>query len=619
MGLLGDGKKSKSWQRLSFGRRQTKTGVLERERATSRRVLRLGLVLLHVLFVTGLIAANRFFGDHLSESAKLDQGLTLFGLVLIVHAGMFLMVRSFHPEILAPGPRFRQYFLLVAFSLGAARLLLFQEWAPAYLIPFPLLAMTLALVYSARVAVHTMGAVLILFGIMVSTDAAFYASTAQIPEWDLPDPQILVVAQFLGCLVSILGVRKIRTRTRLVTIGLLSGVAQFFTILILSPERMTTLDRLTEFAVGGEPAFGLLNGVIAGILVTSALPYIERIFDVTTDMRLIELADTNRPLLNQFSLLAPGSFQHSLMVGQLAEEAAGSIGANSLLARVGALYHDIGKMMKPLYFVENMTAGDNIHDRLSPEMSRLVVIAHVKDGIRIAREEKLPKNMIDMIPMHHGTSVVEFFFNKKMRQSENGDETPRDKQRERTREAFRYPGPKPTFREAGILMLADSVEASARVLSDPTPARIRQHVRKMIQLRMSQGELDDCELTMRDLAKIEDAFVRVLAAIHHGRIRYPEEEEAGKPPEKVGTKLATSESIPAAAAPMPTSPKEGGETMQAVGAGQNPLPNGEKENRSEASETESKKADRQGQNDSPAAGSSQEPAIPTRGTQQGRP
>ena len=548
MGLLGDGKKRKSWQRLSFGRQQTKTGALEQERAISRRIMRLGLVLFHVVFVTALIMADRLQGPHLTTPEKVDAWLVLFGKVFIVHAVMFLLVRTFHPEILAPGPRFRQYVLLIAFSLAVARLLLHQEIIPsAYLIPFPLLGMTLALIYTGRVAVHTMGAVLIFFGMMITTEQAYFARLGTLPEMDLPDVNSLVVAQFIGCLVAILGVHKIRTRTRLVTIGLVSGFAQGVTILFLSPDKLTHVDRLMQFAVDGGPGWGILTGVIAGILLTSALPYVERLFDVTTDMRLIELADTNRSLLHQFSLLAPGSFQHSLMVGQLAEEAAGSIGANSLLARVGALYHDIGKMMKPLYFVENMTAGENIHDRLSPEMSRLVVISHVKDGVRIAQEEKLPKPMIDMIPMHHGTSVVEFFFNKKMRQSQNGEECASDDQKDRTREAFRYPGPKPTFREAGILMLADSVEASARVLSEPTPARIRQHVRKIIQLRMAQGELDDCELTMRDLGKIEDAFVRVLAAIHHGRIKYPEEEGAklSTPPSEPSSSKETPPATPA--------------------------------------------------------------------------
>ena len=256
------------------------------------------------------------------------------------------------------------------------------------------------------------------------------------------------------------------------------------------------------------------GGISAGVLITSALPFMERWFDVLTEIRLVELADTHRPLLNEFSLLAPGSFQHSLMVGQLAEEAANTIGADGLLCRVGALYHDIGKMNKPGYFVENMQGGDNVHDRLSPEMSRLVVIAHVKDGKSIAEEERLPKPIVDMIPMHHGTSVVEFFFHKKAQQVD-------EEEADRTREAFRYPGPKPTFREAGILMLADGVEASSRTLSDPTPARVRQHVRNIIQARTGDGQLDECDLTMSDLHGIEDAFVRVLSAIHHGRVKYP--------------------------------------------------------------------------------------------------
>jgi hypothetical protein len=265
--------------------------------------------------------------------------------------------------------------------------------------------------------------------------------------------------------------------------------------------------------------WGLINGIAAGVLITSALPFLEKWFDVLTEIRLMELSDTHRPLLNEFSLLAPGSFQHSLMVGQLAEEAASSIGANGLLCRVGALYHDIGKMMKPGYFVENMQGGENIHDRLSPEMSRLIIIAHVKDGMRIAEEEHLPMPIVDMIPMHHGTSVVEFFFQKRAQQVD-------EQEADRTREAFRYPGPKPTFREAGILMLADGVEASSRTLSDPTPTRVRQHVKNIIQARSLEEQLDECELTMSDLHRIEDAFVRVLSAIHHGRVKYPGEEES---------------------------------------------------------------------------------------------
>jgi len=523
MALIGDGKKGKSWQRLSFGRQQTKSGALEQERATSRRVLRVTFLIFHVVFVTALIAADRLL--LLPPREALDRALGLFGMVAIIHAVMFLLVRTFHREILGHGPRFRQYFLLIALALGAARLLLYQDWAPAALVPFPVLAMALALIYSGRVAVNTMAAVLILFGLMVWTDLQHFATAGGGAGGRSAGTDIttLVVSLFVGCLVAVLGVHRVRTRTRIVTIGLASGLAQFVTILFLQADRLTSPELLRQLIEVGEPGLGLLNGIISGILVTSMLPYIERLFDVTTDMRLIELADANRPLLKTFALLAPGSFQHSLMVGQLAEEAAGSIGANSLLARVGAYYHDIGKMQKPLYFVENMPAGENIHDRLSPEMSRLIVIAHVKDGIRIALEEKLPRPIVDMIPMHHGTSVVEFFYNKKLRQTDRKDESASDEQRELTRDAFRYPGPKPTFREAGILMLADSVEASARVLSEPTPARIRQHVRKMIHLRMEQGELDECELTMRDLSRIEDAFVRVLAAIHHVRIRYPDE------------------------------------------------------------------------------------------------
>ena len=330
------------------------------------------------------------------------------------------------------------------------------------------------------------------------------------------DAVAMGLAQFLGILVAVQGVQKVRTRTRILTVGFLAGLTQAIGNLLLEPLAFRDLD-VTAFVVTlplQDAMWSLVGGISAGVLITSALPFMERWFDVLTEIRLVELADTHRPLLNEFSLLAPGSFQHSLMVGQLAEEAANTIGADGLLCRVGALYHDIGKMNKPGYFVENMQGGDNVHDRLSPEMSRLVVIAHVKDGKSIAEEERLPKPIVDMIPMHHGTSDVEFFFHKKAQQVD-------EEEADRTRETFRYPGPKPTFREAGILMLADGVEASSRTLSDPTPARVRQHVRNIIQARTGDGQLDECDLTMSDLHGIEDAFVRVLSAIHHGRVKYP--------------------------------------------------------------------------------------------------
>jgi putative nucleotidyltransferase with HDIG domain len=372
--------------------------------------------------------------------------------------------------------------------------------------------MSLALIYSAGLALNTSLAVAVLLGVMARLAAPVSSALG-------PFEMTTVASQFFGSIVAILGVRHVRSRTKLVTVGFAAGCVQLLVIVVfqLWAGDFPMASGWMETFKG--PGIGFANGLCSGILLTSALPFMERLFNFTTSTRLIELADYDRPLLKEFQLLAPGSFQHSLMVGQLAEEAAESIGANDLLARVGALYHDIGKMMKPNYFVENISGSENMHDRLSPEMSRLIIVSHVKDGIRIAREEKLPQPIIDMIPMHHGTSVVEYFYHKKRQQeavegrSESG------------REAFQYPGPKPTFREAGILMLADTTEAASRVLSDATPGRLRTLVRDIIYKKMTTGQLDECELTMHDLSRIEDAFVRVLASIHHGRIRYPDDDK----------------------------------------------------------------------------------------------
>ena len=495
----------KTWQRLSFGRRQTRSSQIASDEASSRRVRHFLILLIQVLLATFLIGWKSYETSILLASS-LWQWSELLANVVLIFVGALLLARAQRFERERRDLQIGRTFLLLNGFLLATWVLLQRPDVSVMLLPVPLLGMVLGFLLRINRA------------LLVSLVAI--AITALMVQVRLPDvnPVAVAVAQFLGILVAIQGVQRVRSRTRILTVGFLAGLTQAVAILLLNPTafRGITLDNLLTTAPLLDASWSLVGGVAAGVLITSALPFLEKWFDVLTEIRLVELADTHRPLLNEFSLLAPGSFQHSLMVGQLAEEAAASIGANGLLCRVGALYHDIGKMMKPGYFVENIQGGENVHDRLSPEMSRLVVIAHVKDGMRIAEEEHLPKPIVDMIPMHHGTSVVEFFFNKKAQQVD-------EEEADRTREAFRYPGPRPTFREAGILMLADGVEASSRTLSDPTPTRVRQHVRNIVQARAQEEQLDECELTMSDLHRIEDAFVRVLNAIHHGRVKYPTE------------------------------------------------------------------------------------------------
>jgi len=261
-----------------------------------------------------------------------------------------------------------------------------------------------------------------------------------------------------------------------------------------------------------ELSFGLLGGLFAALLVSGVIPLVEAAFRYTTNLKLVELANMNNPLLRELMVLAPGTYHHSIIVGNLAEAAAETIGANPLLARVAAYYHDIGKAKKPLYFIENLSGGENKHDKLTPSMSALILMAHLKDGVDMAREQRLGEALVDVIRQHHGTSLMKFFYDRAKQREE----------REVDEHDYRYPGPKPQTREAALIMLADAVEAASRTLTDPTPARIQGMVQKIINNIFIDGQLDECELTLKDLHNIAKSFNRVLGGIFHHRIDYPE-------------------------------------------------------------------------------------------------
>jgi hypothetical protein len=273
-------------------------------------------------------------------------------------------------------------------------------------------------------------------------------------------------------------------------------------------------------------AIAAASSVAVGFLVLGILPSFERLFDVTTGMKLVELRDTSQPLLRQLQQLAPGTYNHSLQVANIAEAAADSIGADSLLVYVGALYHDIGKMNKPEYFIENQSGGVNKHKKLRPAMSLLVIIGHVKDGIELAREYALPRALIHFIESHHGTTLVEYFYHAAKSQAEADDKGSVDEVE------FRYPGPKPRTREAAILMLSDAVESATRAMAEPHPSRIENLVRELSRRRLLDGQFDECGLSFRELHRIEDAVIARLCAIHHGRISYPSGSRETRPAEE---------------------------------------------------------------------------------------
>jgi putative nucleotidyltransferase with HDIG domain len=260
-----------------------------------------------------------------------------------------------------------------------------------------------------------------------------------------------------------------------------------------------------------EILYGSVVSVLSIFLVMGMLPVFESIFGMTTDTTLLELSDLNHPLLKRLSIEAPGTYHHSISVGNLSESAAEAIGGNALLARVGAYYHDIGKVEIPEYFVENQFSVRSKHESLTPSMSALILSSHVKKGRLLGEEADIPDEVLNFIEEHHGTMVMSYFYHKAREQGD--EETSMDK--------FRYPGPKPQTRETGIAMLADAVEAASRTLDDPKPARIDALIQRIINERFESGELNECPLTLRDLARIREAFASVLIAAFHHRVRYP--------------------------------------------------------------------------------------------------
>jgi hypothetical protein len=326
-------------------------------------------------------------------------------------------------------------------------------------------------------------------------------------EWDLT----LVLFCLVSNLAGIYGISAYHQRSALVKAGLVLGGVNALSVLALQ-----------SLAGRGLPASHLLfqmfcgfaGGILVAVLVSFLLPVLESLFNILTDVRLLELSNLNSPLLRRLAVEAPGSYNHSVIVGTLAEAAAEAIGANALFCRVAAYYHDVGKLIKPDYFVENQRDGVNRHDRLSPQMSALVIASHVKEGYELARNYGLPRQVLDIIPQHHGTRRINYFY-QKARQGESQEPE------EVLESDFRYPGPKPQSKEAAIFMLSDSIEAAARTLEDPSPARFKGLIRRIVSDVVLDDQFDECDLTFQDLEKVSASFLETLGSIYHHRIDYP--------------------------------------------------------------------------------------------------
>lgn len=320
----------------------------------------------------------------------------------------------------------------------------------------------------------------------------------------------IAFVSFCGCVLAIFSVQDIKNRSQIFRSFYFMLIGYSISILAVGLDKTEDTSKILV-----QILFGGINSMLSPIIAYGLLIFYERTFKITTDLTLLELSDFNHPLLKELSSKAPGTFHHSIVMGNLSEAAAEAIGANSTLARVGCYYHDIGKTIKPQYFIENQL-DHNKHENLNPNISTKLIISHVKDGIELAKKYNLPQEIVDFIPMHHGTTLVSYFFHKAKFNA---------KSEEISDYIYRYPGPKPQTKETGIVMLADAIEASTRAIEEPTPQKIENRIDDVIKARFMEGELDECELTLKDLTKIKGAFIKILVGIHHHRIKYPEQKK----------------------------------------------------------------------------------------------
>jgi len=427
---------------------------------------------------------------------QLVRGLASLGIALLGLALMYFYLKFFNPEILNSFYKLGLICLLVVFTTAVTKLidLAGTGLGPVeYVIPFAAPIMLVSIMIGPQVAFILS----IFLGFLV---VSFFQFTFELFA-------MFVIGAFLG-VFSILHVER---RSVLIQSGLLIGAGQalsvFFFYFLRTGNFFTT-------DLGFRIIWSGVNGiVIVPLLVIGLLPFLENLFNITTNFKLMELADLNHPLLKELFEHAPGTFQHSLMLSNLCERAAREIGANALLVRVASYYHDLGKGEISEYFIENQGERENPHDDLKPSLSASILRSHVKKGVERARDAGLPKEIIDLIEQHHGTTTMQYFYHRAL---EKGDDSVSE-------EEFQYPGPRPQTREAGICMLGDAVEAATRTLEDPTPNSIRDMIEEIVYEKFKDGQLNECDLTLMDLDRIVDTFTRVITSVHHQRIEYPDE------------------------------------------------------------------------------------------------
>jgi putative nucleotidyltransferase with HDIG domain len=447
---------------------------------------------------------HTIFQEHRSDN-RLFTGLGTFALILVLFYFPYRFacknIRKFNPsnkDILI-----LSLLITGSFFVFKTALLISHNIGPVfpnvdvnnyfYLFPFAAGAMIVRVFINSEVALVYCSALAPLLGIMFNNS------------------MFVVIYALLGSLIGAHGMRQCSDRSTIYTAGLKISVVNLALALAFQTFSNTLFTMQTVYVA----FFALLGGLLSAGFVSGFIPVIESLFNYTTDIKMLELANLNSPLLRDLMIKAPGTYHHSVVVGNLVEAAAESINANPLLGRVAAYYHDIGKASKPLYFIENQGGEENRHDKLTPSMSALILISHIKEGAELAREKHLGQAIIDIIRQHHGTGLIKFFYERAKIQAGSSGQTVEERD-------FRYPGPKPQTREAGIVMLADCVEAASRTLVNPTPDRIQGMVQNIINRIFTDGQLDECELTLKNLHEIARSFNRILNGIFHHRVDYPE-------------------------------------------------------------------------------------------------
>jgi putative nucleotidyltransferase with HDIG domain len=452
------------------------------------------LLLVFIALASAMLCIT--IGLDIIELKPLEEIIVYTGLVILASAAGAVYVYHYQPRIIKNNLR--------GFALVSLFLLL-------------LAAVKLGMLFTVRLELATGAAVAAAIILTIAYDQRFALGMSllfSVLVWlaigrvERTDLFLMMIAGIFPCCFML---KEIRTRTKLLEVSVIAAGIVFLTAGFMDVLRL--IPKVELFKAASAAAIMV---IVVGFLIEGLLPIIEKVFRVATSMTLLDYSDISQPLLKRLALEAPGTYSHSLLIGSLAEAAAETIGANGLLCRVGAYYHDIGKLNKPVYFVENQMGASSRHKELSPAMSQLIIIGHIKDGIEMAREYGLPSVLRQFIETHHGTTLIEYFYNEaRKKQRAEPDKSPPSESE------FRYAGPKPQTREAAIVMLTDTIEGAVRSLAEITLPRIEAVVHNMAMKRLQDGQFDECDLTLKELSRIETSLSKSLAAHYHGRIAYP--------------------------------------------------------------------------------------------------